>query len=302
MARGASLLLLALAGLLLAPAWAHGAGPAVEARAVLVPRIVLFGDTLTARVEVTLDRRRADPGSVRVAADFAPWQPVAPPHRERRQAGDTVYLGTTFVLRCLTGPCVPPRETAPLELSPARITYTEAGGQGRRRLLRAPWPVLVVHSRLVAADFRRPDVLARPWTADLVSLPPVSYRVGPGLVAPLFAGLAGLSGVAALALAWLAAGRRARRPAPPPPAATSPLERALAVLEGGAANGAGERRRALQLVAVGLALRGDHEAAGRARALAWSEGSPPPGEARRLAARLRAALGRELEDEGWDAG
>lgn len=299
MARPARFVLLAAAALLPFPAGALGVGPAVEARAVLAPRMVLFGDTLTARVEVTLDRRRADPGSVRVAAEFAPWEPVVPPRREQRQAGDTVYLRITFLLRCLTSLCVPPRETAQLELSPARVTYIEA--QGRRRLLRAPWPVLVVHSRIVAADFRRPDVLARPWTADLVSLPPVSYRVDPAAAMPLLIGLAGLSGVAGLAFAWLAA-RRAPRLAPPPqPPAASPLERAVAVLEGEAGDGAAERRRALQLVAEALAERGEPEAAGRARALAWSEAAPPAGEARRLAARLRAALGEEVGGEGPEA-
>ena len=36
----------------------------------LSPRILLYGDTLTARVDVTLDRRRVDPGSVAIKASF----------------------------------------------------------------------------------------------------------------------------------------------------------------------------------------------------------------------------------------
>ena len=51
--------------------------PAIVARTDLSPRTVLFGDTVTALVEVTLDRNRVDPDSVRVEADFAPWKRVA---------------------------------------------------------------------------------------------------------------------------------------------------------------------------------------------------------------------------------
>ena len=58
----------------------------LEARVVVSPRVVLFGDTVTARVQVALDRARIDPDSLRVEAEFAPWQLVRAPQRIRRDA------------------------------------------------------------------------------------------------------------------------------------------------------------------------------------------------------------------------
>ena len=81
-------------------------GPAIEARAVLTPTGVLFGDTVRALVEVTLDRTRVDPDSIRVRADFTPWQRVAPVARLRQDGKTTTYVRTTYVLRCLVPSCI----------------------------------------------------------------------------------------------------------------------------------------------------------------------------------------------------
>ncbi len=302
-AGGRLLLLLGLLGaaLLATPAAASSPpSPPVRAKATLSPRVVLFGDTVTARVQVTLDGRRADPSSVALHPQLAPWEPVAPPVWERGRAGAMVVLRATFRLRCLTGACVPPREVAPLELSPLRLSYVERGTPPRRRTLLVPWPLLVVNTRIVAWDFRRADALARPWTADLDSLPAVSYRIDPGAGEALFLALASL--LAAGGLILLAAAVPRRRvpragPADPVEPAPSPLERALALLEEAAGpDGAGERRRALELVAAELSRRGEEGLAGWARALAWSRDEPPLQATRQLAARLRAELGRGEND------
>lgn len=298
--------LLALAAVsLAAPAATGGAAPAqgrpaIAVRAALQPRIVLFGDTITARVEVTLDPRRVDPGSVRVAAGFAPWELVGKPERKRRDAPAVAYLRTSFTLRCVRGACVPPRETAPLQFPPGRVTYAERGAR-RRRSLRAVWPVLVVHTRIISSDFQRPDALASPWTADLVSLPAASYRLAPGIVLVLAATGGGISAAAGLALAYLAWPRRRPplAPQPQPQAGLGPLQRALALLQDPARpNGPAGRRRALELVAEELAARGESGLAEAARALAWSQQEPPVEEASRLAARARAALDGEGEERG----
>ena len=72
---------------------------------------------MQALVDVTLDRDAVDPDSVRVAAEFSPGRSSGP-RRVRRDAGATTHLRTTYVLRCLTGACVPAGATAPSSSHP----------------------------------------------------------------------------------------------------------------------------------------------------------------------------------------
>jgi hypothetical protein len=282
------------------PAQPTQGSPGIEARGALSPRIALFGDTIVARVDVVLDRRRVDPGSVRVLATFSPWTLVGDPERVRNDGGMTTHVETTFVLRCLTSPCIPPNDTTQLTLPPARVTY--AGPEGRPATagpLEIEWPTIVVHSRLDSADLEGRRPASSPWQADVLSLPSVSYRIPPVLaLALLFLGAALLVGVGSL-LAYLGWPRRA--PAPPPPEpepvpGLSPLEQALTLLESPAQeNGAADRRRALELLGDALADRGDQKLARSARRLAWSEQVPDAEEASGLALRVRSALEEERD-------
>jgi hypothetical protein len=264
-------------------------------KATLSPRVVLFGDTIRAQIEVTLDRDRVDPDSVRIAFDFSPWEIVARPEPTRRDGRTTTFLQSTVVLRCLADACVPPGESATLEFDPARVTYAASGEEGRRRAAsEVVWPVLIVHSRLVSSDFRRTGATATAWRADTVSPPPVSYRLAPGLAVGLLLVGGGVFAVAGTALASLAVPRRGKpltaRPEEPPMPSLTPLEHALALLEGDASpNGAAARRRALELVAEELAERDTHLAQ-TARVLAWSEEVPVADETSELAARVRSAI------------
>jgi hypothetical protein len=267
----------------------------IRVQGTLTPRILLFGDTLIARIDVTLDRRQIDPDSVRFHADFTPWEVVGKPRLERRDGGRTTLVRTTWVLRCLIGPCVPPRALAPLEFDPAQITY--GGGEATR--LR--WPVLYVHSRLPAGDLDRAGSASHPWRVDLISLPEPSYRVAPRLLVALLLAAAGLLVLAGAFFAYRALPERREAPPPPPeppPPPPSVLEQALALLEDPAPDdGVADRRRALELIADELEAR-DARLAGTARALAWREEMPPPVETIALAANVREVLG---EDNGADA-
>jgi len=275
--------------------------PAIEGRAVLSPRNVLFGDTVTALIEVILDRDRVDPDSVRVRADFTPWNPLANPERLRRDARTTTYLRTTFVLRCLATFCTSTSETAAANLAPARVTYTarEGIGSSGRRSLEVRWPQLVVGSRFSDDAAQSAGATATRWRADLLSLPAVSYGFAPGLLlALLLAGSTSLM-VAAGALAYLALLRRPPTQAPqvdgPPEPVLRPLERAFALLEDPArVDGAPQQRRALEFVARGLVERGDPPLAWAARTLAWSRQVPGVEETSGLAVRARSAFGEEL--------
>lgn len=278
--------------------------PAIAARGVVSPRIVLFGDTVQARVDLVLDRDRVDPDSVRVASAFSPWAVVGEPARVRRDAGPITYLTTTYVLRCLTSPCVPPVQTSQVEFDPARATYAAPGAGDVPKSLRVDWPVVTVYSRVAAASFVGRAELATPWRVDVLTMPAVSYRSRPGVVLALLLLLGLLLAAIGIALAYVAWPRRAPAPPPepeaPPPPPLSPLEQALALLEDAArTDGAEDRRRALELVAEVLdESGGDDDLARSARVLAWSENAPEVDETTGLAIRVRSAL--ELEEAGME--
>lgn len=289
--------------------------PAIQADTTLSPRPAVFGDTVTARVDVALDSRRIDADSVRMATDFAPWAPIAKPRRTRREGETTTHIRSTWMLRCLASACLPPGQPLRVTLEPATVTYETLGPQaasGRR--VTAEWPVLVTHTRLESDALDPPAAgsgsspFETPWRADMTSMPAVSYRVDPEIVRiPLFAAAGGFA-LVGLTFAYL--GRPRRRPRPvvvqeePPPPVLTPVEQALAMLEDAvAANGAPDRRRALELVAAELAGRGNYELAQLARRLAWSRQSPAVERTTPLAEEARPALGlNEPEPEEAEPG
>jgi hypothetical protein len=270
----------------------------IAASTSISPRIALFGDTVTARVDVTIDSDELDPALVRVKGSFAPWSQVGEPTVVRDATGSTSYVRTSFLLRCLIALCVPTNQSQRFEFKPANVVYEAPAGDSVERLsIDAQWPPLYVHSRLDAASFSERDPLAAPWRADPASLPAVTYRVQPALLMALLVvgGIALV--VTAGVLGYRALPSRAEPleelpPPPPPEPALSPLELALLLLENPAAeNGVPDRRRALELVADELAGRGDRKLERTARALAWSEEPPDPHATRALAATFRELVG-----------
>jgi hypothetical protein len=268
-----------------------GAGPAppadgLTATASLEPRIVLFGDTVAARVDVLLDRSAIDVDSVRVAWAPAPWRHVRPPERTVETDGPVTHIRTSYLLSCLTRECAPARETEEIAFPAARVSYPEGGSAGPTRV-EAEWPSLLVHSRLGGLDADRRDALAAPWRADFVSLPAVSYRVSPEASIAVLVGLAALLfGIAAVVTyrAWPRPVPEPEPEPPPPPVASALLESPVAM------NGNEGRRRALELVADEVERVGDLELALAARALAWSPDAPEVRATRALATRLRDRL------------
>jgi hypothetical protein len=280
--------------------------PGIEARATLSPRIIFFGDRMQALFDVTLDRTRVDPDSVRVSVQLSPWE-ILETRRERRDAGTTTHVRWTYDLRCLTGPCVPAGATAPLEFAPARVTYGFPGdSSGARESLVVEIPLLVVYSRFSAAGFESTADAGAPWRMDVLTLPTVSYLVSPDVAVILLLAGSIILLAAAGVLVYLAWPRRAPAPAPEPepeplPSLT-PLEQALVLLEETVrADGAGDQRRALELVAEELDEWGDTSLAGAARVLAWSAGEPRVEQTTALAARVREELEQALVDSAASA-
>ena len=274
---------------------------ALEARVVVSPRVVLFGDTVTARVQVALDRARIDPDSLRVETAFAPWQLVRAPQRIRRDGDRATYVETVYVIRCL-GPAVRPDARVVVARVPGRQALVRRRSAADATSTEVRWPVLVVNTRLVSDDFGRRDEYGTAWRADLATLPAVSYRLPPALLLALLLGGAAVLLVGGGRLAYSAFPRREELPppeppAPPPPPDLTPLERALALLEEPSPlDGAAERRRALEFVAEHFDER-DRSLAASARALAWRSGKPAPAESVGLAARAREHLDRETASE-----
>ena len=271
----------------------------ISASGAIAPRIILFGDTITVQVDVLLDRRRVDPASVRVGGEFLPWELVGQPTRTRSDSGPNTRLETTFTLRCTGSPCLPANTSTALDFTPARVSYARPGaGPGERTAMRVHFPLLLVYSRFAAAGSEAATAPAGQslWRADLASFPAASYRIAPGLLVPVLLVLAGLLVVAGGLLAFVAIPRRRAvpepepEPEPEPVIVLTPLEQALELLvDAGRADGAQDRRRALELVAEVLDL--EHpELARAARTLAWSEDDPHVEQTSGLATRVRASI------------
>lgn len=285
---------------------------AIQADAALSPRTALFGETVTARVDVTLNRALIDPDSVRVATDFEPWRRVGKPRRARADGEQTTHVRTTWILRCLTSSCLPPQRPLPVLFTSATVTYDRAGDGPSGQQLTVNWPTLYVHSRLVPTALAPPALggggsspFEMPWRADLVSMPAASYRLDPDVAQTGLFAAAAAFGALALVLAYV--GRPRRRPKPvfvpeaPPEPLLTPVEQALALLEDRVTtNGAPDRRRALELIAAELALRGNHDLALRARRLAWSEQLPAVERTSGIAEQARPALGLGEEEESGE--
>lgn len=260
----------------------------IQATATTEPEAHLFGDRLTARVEVLVDRRAVDPASVRVEAGFDPYGTAGPPTVSTRRAGNDVSLRYGFTLLCLRDECRPePRGAKEFRFSTVQIRFRD---HGRGATLAVPWPPIEVGSRLTSADIGQPQLRARD-----TELPAVSYRASPALLAaPLFV-LAAVLALAGGVLVWPSVGpllpaRRARDEL----AGLLPLERAVALLRRSLARGrASDQRKALDQLARELRRSGRDELAGGARELAWSEREPAPAEMTDLAGRVEATIGAE---------
>ena len=254
-------------------------GPVLETdliavRADVFPHEHLFGDTLTARVDVLLDRDFVRPESVRVEENFGPFRLQGPAAREREDLGNTTHLTFRYRLDCLRGEqCLPDLEGRTFELPELRVSYVVTD-IGERTTTRVPIAPLSGSSRLLGANLDAPA-----FRADPREVPTPTYRVSPTLLAVGALGVAGLLVLAALVLLvplvpigfvqrWRAA-RRARR--------RTDLERALAHLRATAPNGETEEvRPALERLASELGRVESDDLAVHTRRLAWSE--PPPAD------------------------
>lgn len=247
-------------------------GRTLAASADVLPRTSLFGDTLIARVVVSLDRRRVDPDDLELRARFGPYERIGDVQVERQDVGSQTQLVYTMRLRCVQFRCLPRggslggESRTQFRFPPARIGS-----------LTVRWPPVEVASRINPSELQ-----AFRYRATVAPLPKASARVAPRTLA-----MASLVSAALLALLAFATLGRAvvrawrRRPELDLP----PVERALLFLQW--TRDGEDRRRALELLAEALDDEEQGELARAARKLAWSDAPPSAEAASELANRVR---------------
>jgi len=235
-----------------------------ELQASLSPRTHLFGQPVTATLQVPA-------GSV-FQARFTPYRVV-----ERRITRSGPNVRYAFTLLCLSSACAGAAgaETE-LQLPPLRVRLPSG------KTLAGYWPPLREASRLAPGDLAHPVPRGNATVPEHGS----SKRLlGAGLAAG--AGVA-LLGAGLLGALWLAP----RRLALPLPrrnghAGLSELDYALVVTGLAAGGGPDDRRAALESLAVALEQLGREELASQARTMAWSPSAPRGDAVRRLAATVQ---------------
>jgi hypothetical protein len=283
-----------VAGLLLQSRQGSGSAPAsgrtMSIATSVEPRVQLFGDPVTARIDLLFDRRRVLPAAnkIRIEAPFHPFEVVDAPTVERAESGDLVHLRYTYRLLCLDRRCATGNPRTDVQLPPVRVFYSLADIRQRANDS-AQWPSVSVASQLTRADLQQ----AR-WRANR-DLPAVSYAIAPGTLAALLALATVLALLAAAAVgAPLFALQRIAGDGDGPAVEDGlpPLDRALTAVRRVFDSGeVPDRRRALERLSRELGRAGEPQLAGRARELAWSHEPPSRDEVNALAADVHAVNG-----------
>ena len=269
-----------------------GEGVPLKAYASVEPTVHLFGDELTAKLAIVADTRWVDTSRLRVSTDFAPYQPIANPSVLRIGTGRFAQVTWTWTLRCVTSPCVPrapPSDTAHVfHFHQAHIDYLTLKGK-RAYGISANFPPVEVVSQVspgVLAFLARTNHLN--WRTTLTPVAKPTYRIAPGLLFWIVAGLGGVAvlGAGGLLVRWYLAIRPRAEPVIIEPG--TPLERALDVLRYAHAHGDETlQRKAFERVAGELGVARADELTRVARELAWSQRTPEDEEVEEFAGKAR---------------
>lgn len=287
---------LAAVGIALLPQASAAAVGIVRMQTTLSPSPVVFGQVLTADLDVVVNTKVADPETFQTRARFFPYVLLRAPRRDDERDGSVVRVRYTYRLACDSLACTTgTKRERKIVFPETLVRYRDL--QGHARKVRATWPELRLVSRTSTSQFRPqtateaerglPTAPLLELPAD-VSAPSPTYRIAPttGAIALFAAAL-----LALVAAAWLArpvvALSRSRTGAAPE---LSPLERALAAVDDIARHvpGSAEHREALALLARELRRVGRNELVQPARRLAWSEDAPTAGDSRELVTEVRA--------------
>ena len=260
----------------------HPAQP-FAASASVSPTAVSFGDRLGARLDVVVDPRAVDVGSVEVRPRFGLNRVAGATLKRTHGAGE--LLSYRYVLECLLSGCAPQGARVARRFPPALISYRLRNGQLVNQQVR--WPAYELISRVTEAEQKHLMASLRFDT----SLPALSYRIAPDTLRAPAVGLAGLLALAAVLLAWVALRRHAATDRGP---SGSRLEQALRAVRASTANGhPQERRKALGWLGRELRAVERPTEADVARRLAWSAEPPTRRSTGEFATEVESADGAE---------
>jgi hypothetical protein len=253
--------------------------------ATLEPERVLFGDTVFAELELTVNRDLVVPETVRVEPDFSPFGQLGGVQVTRQDLGETTVLTYRYMLACLDRACAVEDGEAAFEMPLSLFHWADPRFGAATESI--DWPEITVVSRLSAGELADPE-------AGLPEdpLPAASYGVSPTLLGWGFAALAAVIALSTGALVarrvWRSAPRRQEAARPEP--AGSALAQAVGVVEEALSGSDEDRRTAADALARALDAEGHAELARSARRLAWSSDPPGPTETGELAAAARRLL------------
>jgi hypothetical protein len=265
------------------PAQPRAAGPALSVQSSIQPSTVRFGDPVTARVSVSVDRRLVNPETLQIKTNFAPYTVLKANEPTRSDRGAFTALSYRFELNCLELRCVSGKVEWHRRL--ADVEVSALSRDGRRLVGSQPWPLLTIHSRTNGANANSASL------REQVDPPPVSYRVTP---TTLF--VASIAGAVTLLLAALAIvghevrRSRRRRLSEQRERALSLVEYAISLAREAVSRPVPDRRKALGLLARSLRGVGQSELALAAVSLAWSPSRPSPGSTEELVALVQKTL------------
>lgn len=260
------------------------------ASSTLEPGAHLFGERVSARVEVVYDTTRVRRDSIQVDPSFAPYRVL-----ERRESHDSFghvgRLRFDFALECLTARCLP-RKSGLVQFPRTRLEYSSRAVPVQQRLA-VDWPRLRVAPR-VGGD----DLQTLPFQANARDLPAVSYRIRPRTFAAAGYSVAAVLGLAGLLLLLRTLGARAHlaRALAGRRSGLTALQRALALVrrdtERGEHHGS---RRALERLAAELRHTSEPGLARDASRLAWRRNDPSGTSVEPLSDEVERVIARERE-------
>jgi hypothetical protein len=252
-------------------AFAGSAGTPLRVVASLHPAGVLYGDPVTAEVEVEYEPQTIEPASIRVQPSFMPYVATAAPVVQQVRAGVVRYR---YSLLCVTDGCLPAKGSRVVQLE--RVTVSGLAG-ARAVTAAGSWPTLRVSSRLAGSDLS-----GRIHFRNSTTPPNPAYRLAPG---PLSGGLIGAAVLCVLFALALVGRGLARRSSRSRERRLSPLELAIEYVRDSAGRNNPDRRRALELLAEAVDAGGEPTLAAAAAERAWAKPPPTPAVAAELADR-----------------
>jgi hypothetical protein len=228
------------------------------------PGAASFGDTVAARVVVTMDTRAVRPSSLKVVFGVAPLTQLG--RVAERHATRGALSVATYELRaaCLSEACV--AASGRRNVAPPPVRAHVARRAGGDVTATAGWVPLTVSGRVAPGDLAR----ARPPFRADATPPPPTYRVAPRTAAVALDVVAAFLAACAAGLAATAV-VRARRPRDE--VAEDELVRALQLARSARSRPEPDRRTAVGHLGRLLADR-DEPLAVRADDLAWSRPAP----------------------------